>query len=75
MGIGRVELEVLGPEDEGEIGAAHGQAAMAAVCLLHRIDGKSADGIGDEGFDWLVGELGGFLAHRFVKLARGGAPV
>jgi len=71
----RIELQVLRPEHKREIGAAHGQTAVAALRFLHRIDREGADGIGNKGFDWVGGEVGGFLAHSGVKLARRKPPV
>ena len=71
MGIGRVEPEVFGPQHESEIGATHGEAAVAALGFLDSIDGQRFDRLGDEGFNRFGGEVGGFLAHRFGELSAG----
>ena len=46
MGIGRVEFQNVAPENRRDIGHAHRQAGMAALGLLHRIEGEKADRIG-----------------------------
>ena len=54
MGIGRVEFEHVAPENRRDVGHAHRQAGVAALRLLHRIEGEKADRIG----------------HRVVRHAR-----
>ena len=46
IGIRRVVLQVIGPQDLRNICHAHGRAGMPGVGLLDGIDGKEADGIG-----------------------------
>ncbi|GAB1459121.1 hypothetical protein MASR2M50_08950 [Thauera sp.] len=47
LGVGRVVLEVVAPEDFGDLGHAHGCARVAGVGLLHRVHREGADGAGD----------------------------
>jgi len=42
---GGVVTEVPAPENESEIGGAHGQSGVAGLRLLDRIDGEEANGI------------------------------
>ena len=46
--VGRIELHVLAVKYERDIGAAHGQAAMAALRFLHRVDSQQRNGFRNE---------------------------
>ena len=44
--VGGVELQDVAEENRRDVGRAHGQAGVAALGLLHRVDGEKAYGVG-----------------------------
>ena len=44
--VARVVLQVVVPQDFGDVGHAHGHARMTGVGGLYRVDGEETDGVG-----------------------------
>ncbi len=74
MRIDGIELEELGPQHNGEIGATHRQAGVTGLGFFHRIDGQRANRVGGEFLNRNRSEKG-LIGHKGAFIDNGIRPV